>query len=396
MQQTLAATIASDAIASTAPSPTAAPVAGATTSTVDGKASVTITSQATLPSTLASQIIPATADQSDSAPADSSIVSLLFTSALSWPLMLDNSDAMGQVVTFVPKLVASSLNITQDQVQVQSLVAYTPDSFNGTNLDVVQTVMLLYIPSSMVDALAAMVATPNSLFYTASQGIENQIANLVVSNYSLRSYATTTAGSPANNAADSSGSSNKSGGDSDKSKTIIIAVVVSFGCAILLVAAILAYRASRTIDGAIALPPSASRRSPPLRQFQLGSPGEIVIGGGGLRDSTSSAGSGSTASTGYGGDSRHPTSSDSRADERSSWWRFSGQSHDFSSGHGHGQPDVREGPRRISVLRGPNGQINSGAIGRCVLSLPFLCRLQLINHAPTRRPQIQSNSLMLD
>ena len=112
-----------------------------------------------------------------------------------------------------------------------------------------------------------------------------------------------------------------------------------------------------------------------MREFRLGT-GAVVIGGGGLRDSTSSAGSGSTDSTGYGGESRgqrsgaRSTSVDVGSDERSSWWRFSGGSNDFAHNSAQHHQDMREGHRRISVLRGPNGQINSSIIGRFVTPPP--------------------------
>lgn len=396
---------------------TAPAVADASTSLVNGKASVTITSKVSIPTNLASQIVPASSvDQT--VPEYSTLASILLGSSMPWNLVIENSDASGQLLAYVPELIAAALNISISEVQIQSLLAYEPESFNGNNTDVLQTVVLFYIPSADVDELQDQISTPTSPLYNQPAGIPQQLASLIVPSFAVDAYSSkATASNQTSTAAQASSGDNKS-------KTIIIAVVVSFGVVILALAGYGAYRATKS--GAISLSPQgrhARLAGEGPRQLQLGGPGGgvfVIGGGGGNRDSSSTTSSASTESNGYSGSSRpgqatthasgtrgHGTSTsvDVGSDRRSSWWRFSGQSAEWSGSAGQhsGGPasgDMREQHRRVSVLRGPNGQINSGAIGRCVrLSFCFGgagssgCEFA---DAPARRPQIQSNSLMLD
>ena len=283
------------------------------------------------------------------------------------------------MLLYLPELVATALNTTAGEVQTYALQAYQGSDYDG-NADTILTAWLGWIPSDQVDNLQAMIKAPNSAFYSAS-GILGELASTVDSSFSLTSFASQKAAIEKSNAATSSGSSS---GTTKKTKTIIIAVVVSCGVLILALCAYFAIRATKS--GAIALPGSPSARhehanrdrlDPRLRSFQLGQ---------GHRDS------GSTISTissgGYDGRSGHAvagssagraashglSSSVDHSNERGSWWRFSGQSAGAGPNAGMSPGEMREGPRRINVVRGRDGHLDQSQFSR---------------------PVIQSNSLML-
>lgn len=275
----------------------------------------------------------------------------------------------------MPLIISNALNISTDEVKTVALQAYQLASYEEDDADTILTVYLATIPSTYVDALEDLINAPTSSFYTQS-GVEGQLSDQIVSTFSIRSYATTegtTTGS-------SSDGTNTTKITKDNSKTIIIAVVVSCGLVLLAIAGYLAFRATKR--GAIALGTNSPRMErngsrdnmdPTLRTFQLGGGNRDQF-----RDSMSST---STSSTGFDGSSRgvggrvgrgHATSTsvDMGSDgQRSSWWRFSGSSGGPHTGGSmspnlNGAEGMREGPRRVNIVRGPNGQFDGSVIGR--------------------------------
>ncbi|GAA6002522.1 uncharacterized protein JCM10292_007710 [Rhodotorula paludigena] len=403
---------------------------GASTSMVSGKPSVTITSQVAFPTNLPSRIVPDSFDDGSTADDGTAstnalaqqdketetTISILLDDSMPWEWVVENSDASGQIFYYVPIVVTSALNITLDQLQTKALQAYQTTSSTGESQ--ILTVFLGSLPASYVDALSAMIQTPSSPIYS-QPGLPGQLAQTFVSSFSVTSYSAESAtsgdsSSGTTSAADAGAKRTDDG--SNKSKTIIIAVVVTCGVLLIAIAGYLAFRATKS--GAIAL--SSSPRmgerdfrdrdmmqapgSGGLRGFYLNGGSDSWRGAAGRRDSISTT---STVSTGFSGGSSsgggrggssnphrgfgHAASS-SVDDRRSSWWRFS----DSSSGAGHlhrggahdglqqhaqiglalGGTDTfrSEGPRRIQIVRGPDGAVSPAMIGR---------------------PVVQSNSLML-
>ncbi|GJN92757.1 hypothetical protein Rhopal_005795-T1 [Rhodotorula paludigena] len=402
---------------------------GASTSMVSGKPSVTITSQVAFPTNLPSRIVPDSFDDgstTDDGTASTNAlaqqdketettISILLDDSMPWEWVVENSDASGQIFYYVPIVVTSALNITLDQLQTKALQAYQTTSSTGESQ--ILTVFLGSLPASYVDALSAMIQTPSSPIYS-QPGLPGQLAQTFVSSFSVTSYSAESAtsgdsSSGTTSAADAGAKRTDDG--SNKSKTIIIAVVVTCGVLLIAIAGYLAFRATKS--GAIAL--SSSPRmgerdfrdrdmmqapgSGGLRGFYLNG-GSDSWRGAGRRDSISTTStvstgfSGGSSSGGGGGGSSDPhrgfghAASSSVDDRRSSWWRFS----DSSSGAGHhhrggahdgmqqqaqiglalGGTDTfrSEGPRRIQIVRGPDGAVSPAMIGR---------------------PVVQSNSLML-
>jgi hypothetical protein len=357
---------------------------GAKTTTIDGKVSITITSQVAFPTGLPSRIIPASSSDTDTSRTVSAgeevvattVISILLGESLPWTWVVSNSDASGQIMYYMPILLAQALDITTDDIQTVALQAYQSASYDPTKEDVILTVYLASIPSIYVDSLEAMLKAANSPLYT-QDGISGQLAVQFVSSFSVTAYAATELAASNSGSTSSDGTAVTTVSKSDNSKTIIIATVVSCGIVLLAIAAYLALRATKR--GAIALGSASPRMDrarerdmdPTLRTFQLGG-GRTQV-----RDSFSST---STASTGFSGSSRDDgaagagrhgaSTSVDMSDRRSSFWRFSGGSGGAgapasspSSGGGVAG-DMREGPRRINIVRGPNGQFDSSVIGR--------------------------------
>lgn len=69
-------------------------------------------------------------------PADTSLISILLTKALSWSWLLAQSDASAQVFAYMPALIAKSLKIDESLVTTVSLEAWEPPGWNGDGAEV--------------------------------------------------------------------------------------------------------------------------------------------------------------------------------------------------------------------------------------------------------------------
>jgi hypothetical protein len=344
-------------------------------------------------------------------------ISILLDNSLPWEWVVDNSDASGQIFYGVPIVVSNALNISLNSIKTVALQAY--QTTNSTGGSEILTVYLGQLPTTHVDALSAMLQTPTSPIYD-QPGLPGQLAQTFVPSFSVKSFASEKSASSSNSGASSGslddGSSDDSGSGSGglaKSTKIIIAVVVTGGVILIAIAGYFAWRATRTGAVKLSSPRVSAQRdfggsgemsqsgNGGLRSFYLGgsptgSPyGTWRSGGGnsaGRRDSISTTSTTSTASGSYGSRSGSGGSGD---DRRSSWWRFSdhsssngggGGGHRSSSGAGFGGgpgqvglalgggDTHREGPRRVQIMRGPNGSVAPGIIGRYEISLCLLLR----------------------
>lgn len=115
--------------------------------------SSTSSSKAALPSEWPSSIVPQQSDvesedgveaapvgladaKTAPRPADTSLVSVLLTKALSWSWLLAQSDASAQVFAYMPALIAKSLKIDESLVITVSLEAWEPPGWNGDGAEV--------------------------------------------------------------------------------------------------------------------------------------------------------------------------------------------------------------------------------------------------------------------
>lgn len=377
----LTSTITAAVVTSGAPTPTAT-FAGASTTTIDGIPSVTITSAVPFPTDLPTKIVPANVIANPVGNA-TSVISILFGNALPWAWLVANGNASAQIFAYTPATIADALGIPVDQVQTISLSAFQPSGFTG-NQSTILTMYLAYIPTADVDALEAQLKSPNSALYQQA-GVKGQIARIMISTFPVLAYSTSDPGVTTTTAVNATNATTTT--SPDRTKTIIIAVFVSFGVVILAIAAYAALWATKR--GAVALPASrnherSSRRGERqegharvpsgLRSFTLGQGNPLT-----RSNTNSSTSSASTDSTGYSGSSRPGWSQASIEpnERRSSWWRFSA-----SSAHGQPLPEIQSpytpygyhnnaavGPemrehRRINVVRGANGQFDSSVISQ--------------------------------
>ncbi|KAL7005359.1 hypothetical protein EMMF5_005057 [Cystobasidiomycetes sp. EMM_F5] len=213
----------------------------------NGPATTTSTSAAPFPTEWASVIVPA--NTATTIPKGYTLISILFGPALSWSWLLSNSDASAQAFAFMPSLIADTLNISSSNVYTDSLQAYTPSS-TAKSSDIL-AVYLAYIPSSDVDALSVNIKTPNSAFYTSSNGVAKELAQVVNPTFSVTSYAAqgvssnivSTPGTGGSLAI--SGSTTATDNGNNNTRSIIIGVVTGFGVAMLVALAYYAIRRAR-------------------------------------------------------------------------------------------------------------------------------------------------------
>lgn len=142
--------------------------------------------------------------------------------------MVQNSDASGQILFYTPLVLATALGIDSAAITTVSLAAYEPATFDGDASQIL-TLWLGHIPTQYVDALQAMISAANSPLYSQS-GIQAQVANAINPTFDVKAYTSTLL---ATQNSDTSSTSTTSADSGKKSKTIIIAVVVTFGIVIL-------------------------------------------------------------------------------------------------------------------------------------------------------------------
>lgn len=68
-------------------------------------------------------------------PANSTLISVLLTSAMSWSWLLAQSDASAQVFAYMPVLISEALGIGKEQVKTDSLEAWQPPGWTGSGKD---------------------------------------------------------------------------------------------------------------------------------------------------------------------------------------------------------------------------------------------------------------------
>ncbi|KNZ57885.1 uncharacterized protein VP01_204g10 [Puccinia sorghi] len=255
--------------------PSTPPPSVETTLPSTGEAQHKKASSTPFPSSWPRYIVPANAPTST--PANSTLISILFTEALNWPWLVTNSNASSQVLVFMPQLIASTLQIPEDQVVTQSLQAYQPANFNPNNQASMLALWLGYIPSQYVDELQAMIHAPQSRFYNNPSPVLRALAKTVdpslpISSYEKKTPASQAAANPA------FGDEGDSPATSQGQKIAVIASVTTCGAAILAIGLVIVARQSRRRMHGSSLPGSNGSSSlrigaPMIGSFQRGHDG---------------------------------------------------------------------------------------------------------------------------
>ncbi|KAF8148185.1 hypothetical protein B0H34DRAFT_265574 [Crassisporium funariophilum] len=216
-----------------------------TTGTANPTVVATAVSLAPLPTGIPARIYPRDQLDPDANMAGFTLVSILFNQELNWPFVVDSQISSSQIFAYVPVLITTALGIAGDQVKTWALQVYVPTTYR-TAADQVElgTMWLGYIPSDLVDTLAAEIKAKQSKFYTGvSDVVAQSLADRVNSGFSLRSVAdpntTSNGGDNSNTAVGASSNDSKSRQDA------IIGVVSALGAIAVLVLVFLVYRSMK-------------------------------------------------------------------------------------------------------------------------------------------------------
>lgn len=114
----------------------------------------------TIPTTLPRIISPNGGIPSQ--PDNSTLIQLGFTYGLNYPFVVNSSEAVAQIFSYLPPGVAYGLNIDQSEMVMQYLQPYNTIS----TLGYITTLAMAYIPAQMVDPLSLLLLNPNSALYT--------------------------------------------------------------------------------------------------------------------------------------------------------------------------------------------------------------------------------------
>ncbi|KAH9824162.1 hypothetical protein DFH28DRAFT_921653 [Melampsora americana] len=198
--------------------------------------------QASFPTTWPRYIVPSNTPTSP--PDNSTLISILFSNALSWPWLVTNSNASSQVLVFMPALISTALNIDPSEVVTQSLQAYQPADFAADDESAMLTIWLGFIPSQYVNTLQAMLKDPQSAFYNQSNPIYEALSKTVDPSLPITTFSSQ-ARAAQRNAATTTVNDDTPPPANQGQKAAVIASVTSCGAAILAIGLFLAARQSK-------------------------------------------------------------------------------------------------------------------------------------------------------
>lgn len=95
-------------------------------------------------------------------PANSTEIQIGFKRGFNWPFVVQHADTTGwQLTTYMPIAVADGLGISRDKVKTVTLTSYNTTE----KLGYVSTLVLLYVPTELVDTLHLDLLNTNSAIY---------------------------------------------------------------------------------------------------------------------------------------------------------------------------------------------------------------------------------------
>jgi len=167
------------------------------------------------------------------------LISILFDQELNWPFVVNNSVSSSQIFAFLPLIISTALQIDPSQVKTYCLEVYVPSTYHNTSdMSQLGTMWLGFIPTNLVDTLAAEIKATQSAFYNGvPNAVAKQLAGLVNSGFNLISVAPPATGGASGSSSAASGSSN-----SKSRQDAIIGVVTALGAIAVLVLVFLGYR----------------------------------------------------------------------------------------------------------------------------------------------------------
>lgn len=130
-----------------------------------------------------------------------------------------------------------------DQVLNLYLQVYAPLSYQGAqDVDQLATMWLAYVPTDMVNDLAAQIKVRTSKFYTGSTGIAQSLALRVDSSFAINSVQDPNSSTDGTTSGSSSGSNSSASSTSKTRQDAIIGVVSALGAIALAILGLLLFR----------------------------------------------------------------------------------------------------------------------------------------------------------
>ncbi|KAJ7175365.1 hypothetical protein C8R46DRAFT_891283, partial [Mycena filopes] len=219
----------------------------APTTTISLTASATAALQtAALPNGLPSRIYLPTGPIENPG-SDYSYISLLFDNYLDWNFVCTNPVSSTQVFAMMPLILSNALGTSGDDIKTFALEVRIPDGYTGPqDVDMLQTLYLAYIPSSLVDALQLQLKAKNSAFYTGTDNpVAAELAQHIISAFALDSVAPDSGSGSSGGSGSAKDSATGATSESKTRQDAIIGVVTALGVIALLVLVFLAFRAFR-------------------------------------------------------------------------------------------------------------------------------------------------------
>ncbi|KAJ2920875.1 hypothetical protein H1R20_g16219, partial [Candolleomyces eurysporus] len=174
-----------------------------------------------------------------------SLISILYNRDLNWPFVVNNELSSSQIFGYTPVIIATALDIPSENVLTFALQVYVPVTYKSASDQIeLGTVWLGYIPSDLVDTLAAQMKARTSKFYTGVQDPTAQsLAQRVNTGFSLLSVSPNqgSGGSGGNSGTGTLGTTGAAA-DGKSRQDAIIGVVSALGAIAVFVLVFLLYR----------------------------------------------------------------------------------------------------------------------------------------------------------
>lgn len=237
-----------------------------TVNPTDAAAATTLT-VAPLPTGVPARIYPQ--DQINSATdlQGYTLISILLNQELNWPFVVNNQVSSSQIFAYFPVIISTALGIPADQVKTYALQVYVPSTYDSpADQSDLGTMWLGYIPSDLVDTLAAEIKAKQSAFYT---GVPDTVAQALAAHVNA-GFAITSVADPNRSPGGSSSSSSGPGAVGSTSsegrarQDAIIGVVSALGAIAILVLVFLVFR--------------SMKRRKDLAHRRLSDPPDVVVG----------------------------------------------------------------------------------------------------------------------
>jgi len=143
----------------------------------------TTSSVTVVPTSLPEIVVPNNTNETH--PSNTTLIAILFQRSLSWYWIVTQRATTAQIFTYMPKVLSTTLNISESQVYTSKLMMLKSSDKRFT-----RTLYLGYVPSACTAALKELVQDPHSDFYQQSgSNVEQELVSLVDPTFDPLTYA---------------------------------------------------------------------------------------------------------------------------------------------------------------------------------------------------------------